>query len=181
MANMSKPTQLLVRSALVTGSTVATLIGAQTISLFDLHQAVTPAQQAAAAQGQTAGAAPIVAAIQPKDANAVQQPVSAQADNSQLKEIANTVTIAHVAPTIVVLSGDNQASASEELVSRAASVPLMPQYVQPTDVIQPTLQPTPVPTIPIQPTPYVAPVEQYVPPNPVVVQQFPVYHSRSSR
>ena len=50
MANMSKSKQLLVRTALVTASTVATLIGAQTLALTNLRPAVTTVQASDTAQ-----------------------------------------------------------------------------------------------------------------------------------
>src|SRR5664279_4426599 len=166
MANLSKSTQLLVRTALVTSSTIATIIGAQTLALTDQHKPVTTGQQPVTSQTLGSGAQTLAAADQHKAVTTVQQPVVAQIVDTGLKTTTDSVTIAHVAPTIIVLSGDNQEPASSELISRAASVPPAPQAnLASTTNIQPTPQPTQTDPIIIQPTPQISQVnQQYIQP-----------------
>src|SRR5664279_251297 len=112
MPNMSKSKQLLVRTALVTGSTVATLIGAQTLAMIDQHKAVTT--------------------VQPSD--------TAQTVETSLKT-TTTTTIIHAAPSIVILSGNNPQTTNSGVASSPIIVPPVPQVNQPsTIVIQATPQ-----------------------------------------
>ncbi len=123
MANMSKSKQLLVRTALVTASTVATLVGAQTLALTDLHPVV--------AVGQSSNTAQTV-------------------ETSLI-----TTSIAHAAPSIVVIAGNNQQTTNAGSAPSALIAPPVAQIDQS--------------------------LSQFSQSSPITVQQFPIYTSRSSR
>jgi len=162
LANISKSKQLLVRTALVAGSTVAALIGAQTLAMTDLHKAVVNVQQPVTAQTVDTSLKSSIPAN-------VQQLVSPQTVDTSVKSAA-TITIAHVAPNLAILSGDNQQPISSELTSRVSAA-----------IVPPVPQANPVTTIVIQATPQQIsqPIQQYNPPAPI--QQFPVVTTHSSR
>ena len=100
MANMDRSKKLLVRTALVTGSTVATLIGAQSLALLD--------QRSFAVEAQTA-AVPTVEAV-------------------QLQQATATTEIIHEAPSIVILRGSTaqQATAVPAATNNTTTVILPP-------------------------------------------------------
>ena len=177
---MPKSRQLLVRTALVTGSTIATLIGAQTLALTDQHKPAASLQQPISVQVGSTSAQ--VSAVNSQSSVNVQQPVSASIVDTSVKAAAQPVVISHVAPTIIVLSGDNQGSANSDLVARAAGVPSVPQVnqINPTPV-PPTPQPTETPVILPTTRINLAVQPYYSQPSPIVIQQYPVFQSSSSR
>jgi hypothetical protein len=86
MAGMDRPKKMLVRTAFVTGTTVATLLGAQTLALLDQRMA----DQIDSGSGEVVLPLPIVIATG--------QP-----------ELMPTATVLRVAPNIVVLREAGQA------------------------------------------------------------------------
>lgn len=163
LANISKSKQLLVRTALVAGSSVAALIGAQTLAMTDLHKAVVNVQQPVTAQTVDTNLKSSVLAT-------VQQPNTVQTIDTSVKT-TTTITIGHIAPNLVILSGDNEQPVNSELTSRVSAA-----------IVPPVPQANPVTTIVIQATPQPSqPIQQYNPPAPAPVQQFPVVTTHSSR
>jgi len=104
MANMDRSKKLLVRTALVTGSTVATLIGAQSLALLD--------QRSFAVEAQTA-AVPTVEAV-------------------QLQQATATTEIIHEAPSIVILRGSTaqQATAVPAAATNNTTTVILPPSPQ---------------------------------------------------
>ncbi|MEO8394149.1 MAG: hypothetical protein ABI700_14260 [Chloroflexota bacterium] len=106
MANIDRSKKLLVRTALVTGSTVATLIGAQSLALFDQTVQMTP-------QAVTSTSPQTVLAAQPP-----------------------TAVILHQAPSIVILRQPQSALPNvRSVVNTPAIVPPSPQISAPLNPV----------------------------------------------
>ena len=106
MANISKSKQFLVRTVLVAGSTVATLIGAQSIALFDQRAQLTPE---------------VAPTVSTQTLLPVQQP---------------TTEILHQAPSIIILRQPQSALPNvRPVVNTPAIAPPNPQISAPAPVI----------------------------------------------
>jgi hypothetical protein len=106
MANVDRTRKLLVRTALVTSSTIATLVGAQNLALLDVRQiALVPELPAEATD------IPIVEAV----------PTGPPA--------TPTIEIAHAAPSITILRRAGQSGSIQ-------SAAIQPSAIQPPNPVQ---------------------------------------------
>lgn len=96
MANMDRPKKMLVRTAFVTGTTMATLLGAQTLALLD-QRSLTPPSSGSL---ETIPPSPlVVATAQPAD--------------------TSPAALLHVAPSIVILREPGQAAVNNGQLTSA--------------------------------------------------------------
>ena len=122
MAPMDSAKRMLVRTSLVAGSTVATLIGAQTLITVDQHDA---ALKAATAQVEALST----------NANVSQTIVQPTVTTAVVVHTAPTIQIAHVAPSIIVVRQPGQVAANQS-VQAVAQQPTAVQ-IQSQAVIKP--------------------------------------------
>lgn len=127
MPPMDRPKRMLVRSSLVAGSTVATLIGAQTLITIDQQNPAL--NNSAASSPAESTAAPTVQVVQPTATVVV--------------HAAPVIQIVHVAPSISVVRQTGQSTRSSQAVA-----------AQPTAVPQAVIQP-PVPVQLAAPAPVI--------------------------
>lgn len=127
MANTDRARKLLVRTALVTTSTIATLIGAQNLALMDAR-ALMPAETVT--DNNVVGAMP----------DAVQAPVP-------VTHSAPEITIMQAAPSITILRQAGQVSMAAPAVSAPTTTSIQPpapaQISAPAPVIVQQAQPVP--------------------------------------
>ncbi|MBW4437816.1 MAG: hypothetical protein KME04_11815 [Pleurocapsa minor GSE-CHR-MK-17-07R] len=117
MANTDRARKLLIRSALVTTTTIATVFGAQNLAMLDARQILeltqTPAPEA-------------ITLVPLADGTSAPATVAQQAP---------ALTIQQAAPSIIILRQSGQASAASQPIVSAPAAPSAPQSSQ--AVIQP--------------------------------------------
>ena len=112
MANVDRTRKLLVRTALVTSSTIATLVGAQNLALQD----VSPTEQVASPTIEQSGI-PTAAAVSTIEAALV-------------IPISPTNAVAHAAPSVIILRRAGQSGPIQQQALQPASIqPPVPMQV----------------------------------------------------
>ena len=169
MANQDHFRKLLIRSALVTSSTIATLVGAQTLMLLDAEEFNEASTDVSVEE--PVEVEPLIGSVSAAPTQTLEQNEATQEVNPTLEDtptVAPTETeivIQHAAPSIVILRQSGQSSLPTPTNSHVAS---NNSFIQPPSPVQ--LAP-PAPIVVEQPAPI---VQQ---PAPIVVQQSaPVQH-----
>lgn len=114
MANQDHFRKLFIRSALVTSSTIATLVGAQTLMLSD------------AGRYNTGAATEVASPATPSNLVTSNTTSMAQDSNSE-----SGITIHHAAPNIVVLGQANTGSSTSQISNNQAIQPPNPVQIAP--------------------------------------------------
>jgi hypothetical protein len=162
MVNTDHARKLLVRSALVTGSTIATLVGAQNLAMLDesQFQQTTPVDLSAGEATQDVQVE-IIEVIPPTLAETV-TPIT-----TELPQATATNVIAHAAPSITVLrqSGNPGAAISNTSSNAGSTAPIAIQppvaslLAPPAPIVVQSQQQTTYVTVP-QAAPVNQPVQQ---------------------
>ena len=128
MTNSDRARKMLARTALVTSTTIATLVGAQNFAMLD-------ARAFQATEAANTPAAPEVVVVPP---DAVNTPVA-------LERAAPSITILHAAPSITILRQSGQAVRVQPSAPSVTSIqpPAPSQIAAPVVVVQ---QPVPQPS-----------------------------------
>lgn len=188
MANTDRARKLLVRTALTTSATIATLVGAQNFAMLDARQfqsndaailesvvlvspAVTQAQVAenalpAALAVTQAQIAESVALIAPE---ATQTPVV-------IEHVAPAITIVRAAPSITILRQAGDVSHAVQVSTTNTTQPVQAAVAPARTVIQP-----PSPSVLAAPAPVIVPAPASAAPAPIIIRQAAPQSSRSSR
>lgn len=117
MANNERGRKLLIRSAMVTGTTIATLVGTSNLAMLDAR-----ALQATLTPSNTANEVALITEAAPQSAD------------TDIMNTAPGITILHTAPSITVL---RQSSTTQQVASANNSViqPPVPAEIAPPDPI----------------------------------------------
>lgn len=128
MAHVDRTRKLLVRTALVTSSTIATLVGAQNLALLDVRQITSD---------------PIAAAEPTVIPTAAIVPVS---EGATVMQVTPTIEIVHAAPSVTILRRAGQTGPIESVSVQPASIqpPAPVQVAPPQPVIVQGEAPPPV-------------------------------------
>ncbi|PJF43683.1 MAG: hypothetical protein CUN55_07805 [Phototrophicales bacterium] len=114
MTNTDRARKLLIRSALVTSTTIATLIGAQNLAVLDARNFQVDTSLSSKSNE--------VGVVIPSD---MPTPV-------QIEQVAPSVTIQHAAPSVIILRQSGQLSTSKPSVANVTSIqPPVPSQIQP--------------------------------------------------
>lgn len=158
MANTDRTRKLLVRTALVTSTTIATLVGAQNLAMLDARSF----QASDVAPTETPNT---VVVVTPE---ATRTPVT-------IERAAPNLTILQAAPSITILRQSGQLEAAQDASLQVASVPA----IQPPS---PSQIPAPDPVVIQPPAQAPLPAQVNIPPPVVVQRQAPApQRSNSSR
>lgn len=117
MANNERGRKLLIRSAMVTGTTIATLVGTSNLAMLDAR-----ALQATLTPSDTANDAALITESAP------------QSVDTDIFNTSPTITISHTAPSITIL---RQSGSSQQIASANNTViqPPQPAEIAPPDPI----------------------------------------------
>lgn len=157
---MNNSKKLIVRMALATGSTFATIIGAQSLAVQTNPVEILDASE-------QAGILPTLATLPEPTLVPTMVPTVVHIDPNSPINTPPTLTIQHTAPNIIILRQPGQTS--QVLIAPNGANTLNPSNAQP----QPSIEQHTAQIVPPQPQQVAAPPPMVIQPDPIIVQPPP--------